>query len=122
MHSTEPVHATESPRSAKAMHATAGERGTVKTRSDWRTETAAIELTEMIEVVKVMEVIDKDKADARADENRRAPPPEVRIGIGPDRIPEHAAIRALHDLPGSVTLQARTSDDLLHRAIDFCLS
>jgi hypothetical protein len=45
----------------------------------------------------------------------------VGIGIGRDRVPQHAATRALHNLPGPVTLQARTSDDLLHRAVDISL-
>jgi hypothetical protein len=122
VHATETMHAAESPHTTEATHTPAGEWTAMKTRSRWGPETGVIELMKMIEVVKAMKVIDKDQAHAPADENRRPPPPEVGIGIGPDRIPQHAAIRALHDLPGPVSLQARPTDDLLHRAIDFCLS
>lgn len=136
MHSADPVHSAESTRASESPHTTeaayatehthapAGERAVVKAGSDWRTEMAVIELMEMIEVVKVMKMmktIDKDQVHARADEKRRPPPPGVGIGIGRDRIPKLATIRVLHELPGPVTLQARTSDDLLHRAIDFRL-
>lgn len=106
--------------SAEPVHATSGERAMVKTQAHWPTEMAVIRM-EIVEVVKVVEAIDKDKAHARANENRRPPPPGTGIGIGLDRIPQHGTIRVLHDLPGPVSLLAGTSDDLLHRAIDFCL-
>jgi len=121
-HSAEPVHATKSPHATEATHTAAGEGAAVKARSDWRTEMAVIHLMEMVEVVKVMETIDKDQAHARADEKRRPPPPKVGIWIGRGGVPQHATVRALHDLPCPVRLQARTSGDLLHRAVYFCLS
>jgi hypothetical protein len=121
MHATETTHTTESPHTNEAAHTTAGERAAVKAHSDWRTEVTVIHLMEMVKAVKVMKMIDKDQAHACANEKRRPPPPGVGVGIGRDRVPQHATIRALHDLPGPVTLQARTSDDLLQRAIDFCL-
>ena len=123
-HSAEPAHATG------PGHTTAGEWSAVKARSHWRTEVVVIHLVEMVEMVEMVEVIevmetmetiDKDEAHAPADEKRRPPIPGVGIRVGHDRVPRHATIRALHDPPCPVTLQARTSDDLLHRAVDFYL-
>ena len=126
MHSAGPMHAAESPHTTgamhttEAMHATARERAAVKARSDER-DVIVTHLMKVIEVVKMMEMIDKDKAHARANEYWRPPPPGVGIGIGRDGVPQHAAILALHNLPSPITLQARTSGDLLHRPIDFRL-
>jgi hypothetical protein len=149
--STEPAHSAEPTHPTEPVHSAAGERATVKARPHWRTEavvvplvevtkaaevieaidateaTEAIEATEVIEVMEVMEAmevvetIDKDEAHAPADEKRRPPIPRIGIRVGREQVPKSATIRALHDLPRSVTLQTRTPDDLLHRAVDFCL-
>ncbi|NPT69919.1 hypothetical protein GS910_37700 [Paraburkholderia sp. RL16-012-BIC-B] len=92
----------------------------MKTRSVW-CKANVTHLMKVVEVMEVMETVDKDKAHARANEYRRPPPPGVGIGIGRGGVPQHAAILALNNLPGPITLQARTSDDLLHRPIDFRL-
>ena len=76
---------------------------------------------EMVEVMKVVESIDKEEACAHADEQRRSPIPGVGVGVGRDWVPQHVTLGALQKLPGPVRLQARASDDLLHRAVDFRL-
>lgn len=48
----------------------------MKARSDWR-EVIVTKLMKVVEMVKVMEMVDKDQADAAANEYRRAPPPRV---------------------------------------------
>ncbi|SIT45752.1 hypothetical protein BN2475_590013 [Paraburkholderia ribeironis] len=113
-----PMHSAESPHATDPTHTTVGERGAMKAPSDW-CEVIVTLLMKVVEVVKVMKVVDKDHP--RANEYRRPPPPGTGIRIGRDGIPQHAAILPLHNLPGSITLLAHTSDDLLHRPVDFYL-
>ena len=124
LHAAEAAHATGRLNAAEPSHAAARERSAVKARSNWLAEVVVIQLMEITEVMKVMkavevmETIHEDEAYTRADENRRPPPPGVRIRVGGNRIPQHAAIGTLLELPCPVTLQARAPDDLLHRTVD----
>lgn len=67
MHSAGPVYAVESPHTTHATHTTARERAAMKAPSDDR-EMIVTQLMKVVEVVKVMEMIDKDQAHAAADE------------------------------------------------------
>ncbi len=79
-------------------------------------------LMKMVEVGKVVEAIDENKAHASANEQRRPPIPWIGIRVVRDRVHKHAAIWALDDLPGSIALQARAPHDLLRRSINIRLS
>lgn len=103
-HSSGPMHLAKPVHAAESVHTTAGEWSAVKVLSKSHTEVVVIHLMEMIEV---METIDKDETRAHADEKRRPPIPGVRIRVGRDRVHEHATIWALYDLPCPVRLQAR---------------
>ena len=94
----------------------------MKTGTHWRANVHMTHLMKMVEVRMVMETIDENKAHARANEQRRPPIPWVGIRIVRDRVHKHAAVGALDDLPGSITLQTRPSHDLLRRSINIRLS
>jgi hypothetical protein len=67
MHSAGPMHAAESPHTTEVMHTTARERAAVKARSDW-SEANVTQLMKVVEVVKVMEMVDKDQTHAAPNE------------------------------------------------------
>jgi hypothetical protein len=71
------MHATET------THTTDWERAAMKAHSDW-CEVNVTHLMKVVEVMEMMEMVDKDKAHARANEYRRPPPPGIGIGIGCD--------------------------------------
>ncbi len=98
-----------------------GKLSAVKGRAHGSPEVVVIHLMEMVKVMEVVKAIDKEEACTHADKKRWSPIPGVGIRVGRDRVPQHVTVGALHDLPGPVRLQARASDDLLHRAVDFRL-
>lgn len=63
----EPMHAAESPRTTEITHTTTGERAAMNARAD-ECNVAVTHLMKVIEVVKVMEMVDEDQAHARANE------------------------------------------------------
>ena len=78
-----------------------------------------IALLEMIEIVVMVEAIDKNETSA--EQQRRPVIPGIRIRIGRNRLEHGIAVGTLNELSCSVGLQTRAADSLLRLPIDYRL-